>query len=241
MSYSGHIAFSSPQESATPRSIQHRLLHISFSLLLLTICLAWAGPSTARAQSGRKLPDWNKKKPDTPPDKDKDATDQPAQQEAPKPAIPLVVVRNFPDISTSTILTDITVDSCVKRLNESKGFTVSTDQNMNRKEASDRAKAMTNGYVVMIELDVDTMNPEYTGIGPVNPYYLYVSYIIFTGGTGKIKGQGHVYQRSYAGPGVGLPSPTSTAAEYRLQQAGRETADRILQSIGVAPLPTDRW
>src|SRR5215467_3233908 len=64
----------------------------------------------------------------------------------------------------------------------------------------------------------------------------YVNYVVFAPGADKTKASGHVYQRNRGAGGVPYPgqSPrTSSSAEYSLKYAGRETADRVLDSLGI--------
>jgi hypothetical protein len=113
---------------------------------------------------------------------------------------------------------------------------------MNRKEAIDIAKASTDTYVLWFELDVDAIDAGRT-MGSVPPQYLYVNYAVFTPGTGKTRTSGHVYQRQRGPAGMPLPVPgpqTGSSADYSLQYAGREMADRLLDALSVSH-PTDRF
>jgi hypothetical protein len=101
---------------------------------------------------------------------------------------------------------------------------------MSRKEASDYAKASEDTYVVWIQLEVDAAYTDRSGIGPVNPYSLYVDYVVFAPGTGKSKASGHVYQRNRRLGGTPLPRTTG-AAEYSLRDAGEEMGEFILTRL----------
>ena len=195
---------------------------------ILTISVSAVG------QSGRRLPDWSEKKTSPPP-----AASEPAPPPTTRPEkTPLVVTSHLADIvSGSTILTNEVSDAIIQRLNEAKVFSVTREQEMNRKEASDRAKGMADGYVVWFQLE--TGMDQVGGMGAGYDSQLYVSYIIYRPATGKVLSQGHVYQRAYGSPGGGpLPSPTGgTQIEYRLRRAGRETAERVLQALGKPPVP----
>jgi len=205
-----------------------RLLSSSLlGLWILFISLAAAG------QSGRKLPDWGDKKTSPPPA---------APEPTPTPSArhdktPLVITSHLADIiGGSTILTSEVSDALIQRLNEAAVFSVTREQEMNRKEASDRAKGMSDGYVVWFQLE--TSLDQVGGVGPNYDSQLYVSYIIYKPVTGKVLSQGHVYQRAYSPGGGPLPSPTGgTQIEYRLRRAGRETAERVLQALGKTPIP----
>lgn len=188
------------------------------------------------AQSGRKLPDFGDKKTSPPA-----ASPEPAQTPAPSSRpekVPIVVTSHLADIiKSSSILMREVSDALIDRLNESSLFSVTREQEMNRKEASDRAKAMSDGYVVWFELEAEVDRP--ASIGPEYNSQLYVSFVIYKPGTGKILTQGHVYQRPVGTVGGGpLPTPTGgTQIEYRLQRAGRETGERVLQALGKPVIP----
>src|SRR5262245_5016014 len=217
------------------QQLSHRVLAgsrlLSVSLIGLWIFIVSIGVA---GQSGRKLPDLGDKTNSPAP---------PAPEPAPTPATrrektPLVITSHLSDIVfSSSILTREVSDALIERLNEAAVFSVTREQEMNRKEASDRAKGMSDGYVVWFQLE--TGLDQVGGVGPNNDSQLYVSFIIYKPVTGKVLSQGHVYQRPYGTPGGGpLPSPTGgTQIEYRLRRAGRETAERVLQALGKPPIP----
>jgi hypothetical protein len=187
------------------------------------------------AQSGRKLPDFGDKKSAPPP-----AAPEPTPEPTSRPdKTPIVVTSYLADITSggSSILTRVVSDGLIERLNQSSQFSVTREQEMNRKEASDRAKGMSDGYVVWFQLETDLNRTG--GMGPQYDSQLYVSFIIYKPGTGKILTQGHVYQRPVGTAGGGpLPAPTGgTQIEYRMQRAGRETAERVLQALGKPVVP----
>jgi hypothetical protein len=133
-------------------------------------------------------------------------------------------------------------DALIDRLNEANLFSVTRESEMNRKEASDRAKSMSDGYVVWFQLESESTQS--VGMGPQYDSQLYVNFAIYKSGTGKVLTQGHVYQRPVGMTGGGpLPAPTGgqttggTQIEYRLRRAGRETAERVLAALGKPPIP----
>jgi hypothetical protein len=106
---------------------------------------------------------------------------------------------------------------------------------MNRKEAIDLAKKSSDTYVVWFELEVDMAYSDRSGIGAVPPQYLMVRFEVYTPTTGKTKTSGRVYQRPQGPGGIPIPGPgTSGSAVYSLGYAGREMADRVLDSLGIA-------
>jgi hypothetical protein len=157
--------------------------------------------------------------------------------------IPILVVKDLPEVHSSSILTNVAVQGCLERLKQAASVSPRAGSEMNRKEASDTAKASTDTYVMMIQLEVDPVrgNPRAT-VGYDDPRHVYVSYVLFSPATGKIKASGNVYQRHIGPGGVPLPGPvpnTNSSSEFSLRYAGREAADRVLSAIGL-PLPSER-
>ncbi|MGH9759385.1 MAG: hypothetical protein ACREAC_00945, partial [Blastocatellia bacterium] len=109
------------------------------SILLGLLMFAFAA-SGVQAQSGRKLPDWNKKQPAAAPTPDaQTGTGQDNAQPA-KQLIPLVVTTFLAEINTSSILRNVVADSCLSRLGQTSAFAITRERDLNRKQASDRAK-----------------------------------------------------------------------------------------------------
>ena len=70
-----------------------------------------------------------------------------------------------------------------------------------------------------------------------------VDFTVFAPGTGKIKTSGRVYltqpRKSVGGVGIPMPVPSGPAtAEYSLKQAGRDVADRVIDSLTVIVPPS---
>jgi hypothetical protein len=200
------------------------------ALIAITACVF---VSAGLAQSGRKLPTWNTPTPTPTPTPTDDSTKE--KKDEKKPKLPLIVTKYSSSVSLSSGWTDLTVGSCMDRLHASSMVTVSHEADMNRKQASDRAKKETEAYVVWMELDSES---EVSPMGGGNPYRYYLNYVVYTPGTAKIKTSGRVYQsevRANNGP-VG-PASGPGAAEYRLRLVGEEAADRILSALAIAPIP----
>lgn len=200
-------------------------LNISLCVLLvLTI------HSLGQAQSGRRAP-----KPIEPPI----PTPTPKQEEQPtspnKPALKqqtLIVGMDGTGRSAyiPSYLADAVWSGFIERFRDVSFVTISGDKSMRRKEASERAKKETESFVVLLQLE--TMGID-ASRGQANPDDLAVSYIIYTPGTGKVKNQGRVYVR----PSRGILSgrlPTSRTAEMQMNEAGRETADRVMSTLHLA-------
>lgn len=201
-------------------------LNISLGVpFILAICLI------GQAQSGRRSP-----KPLSPPTN----TPSPAESEQPppsgnKPAIkPQKLVVGMDDSSASSYIPQYISDEVwrgfIGRLNGISSVTLTTDRNMRRKQAIDRAKKETESFVVLLQLGTDNIG---AGVGPgqINSSDdLVITYVIFSPGTGKAKDQGRVYvhpSRSVLGQRL----PTGRPGESQLNEAGREIASRVMSAL----------
>lgn len=133
-------------------------------------------------------------------------------------------------------MSDAVWDGFIERFNKVSGVTISANKNMNRKEATDRAKKQTENFVVLLQLTTPSIS---RGVGQVNLNDLVVSYAIYSPGTGKVKENGQVYvrtSRSILSPRL----PTGRSGDAQLTEAGRETAERVMAllhigSTGIRP------
>lgn len=193
-------------------------LNISLSIffVLLVCCLG-------QAQSGRRAP-----KPLSPP------TTTPSPKEAEQPATPKPTPKQLTLIAgmeTSLdipfYMSDTVWNGFVERFNKASSVVIAGNKNMNRKEASDRAKKATESPVVLLNLSTQGGGGN---MGQVNYEDLVVSFTLYSPGTGKISEQGRVYiQRNRSILGQRLP--TGRNGESQLREAGRETADRVLSLL----------
>ncbi|HSB11371.1 MAG TPA: hypothetical protein VLM38_17925 [Blastocatellia bacterium] len=215
----------------------------SFRRLIATaVLLGFAFASFSEAsihsgQSGRK-PVKRPESPDPLPPKQEEPPIKPSERSANQ--IPVKVVWYLQHINSSSILAGIVQDGCLERLAQTKSVFATPGRDMNRKEASDMAKASSDTYVLWFELELDVVDTEDARVtaGPANAQYYYVNFEVFAPGTGKHKTSGHIYQRP-RGPG-GVPMPrTNSTAEFSLRYAGREMADRLLDTLNV-PRPSGR-
>jgi hypothetical protein len=204
---------------------------IRFSLIsIITVCLVFG---LVYGQSGRKPPAPKPPPPSAPP-ADSDQSSQSSDSKPDKQRTPLVVTTYLPNVSSSSVYTNIVADGCLARLKQSVAFAVSRQREMNRKEASDLAKGSTDSYVLWFELRSDRGDP--TMEDPRYAYDLYVNYAVFIPGTGKIKTAGHVYQRQVGAVGSPVPLPPTVGGgpiESQLEHAGRETADRVISALNI--------
>jgi hypothetical protein len=210
------------------------------SVLLCILLIVSLAPVTL-AQSGRRPP----KQPNSPDPLPPKQDEPPIKQPSDKPSssqIPVRVVWNLPNIASPTVYTQIVEDGCVERLSRSDLVKATRGAELNRKQASDMAKASADTYVLWFELDVDAIDGGRYPVGSVPPQYMYVNYVVFTPVTGKTRTSGHIYQRARGPAGTPLPLPgpqTGSSAEYSLQYAGREMADRLLDALSLSH-PPDR-
>lgn len=196
---------------------------------LLAVASFMLSTAAANAQSGRRIP----KRPTTAdPMPSKDSEPPPAKPEekkSDKPAIPIMLAKHAYDIMySSDIYLNVVMSGFMERVAKMQNIKIEpAGQDLNRKQASDAAKASPDRYVVWFQLMTDSMSSAPTSDYSY-AYYLYVDYVVFTPGTGKVKSSGHVYQRSRGAGPVNMPVPGRTSAEYSLRYAGMELADRVL-------------
>jgi hypothetical protein len=211
------------------------------TVVLLCILLIVSLAPVTQAQSGRRPPMQPKSPDPLPPKQDEPPIKQPSDKPS-NSQIPVKVVWNLPNIGSPTVYTQIVEDGCVERLSQSDLVKPTRGAELNRKQASDIAKASADTYVLWFELDVDAIDGGRYPVGSVPPQYLYVNYVVFTPGTGKSRTSGHVYQRQRGPAGMPLPLPgpqTGSSADYSLRYAGREMADRLLDALSLSH-PPDR-
>ena len=216
-------------QGAGPAPVSSRRSRLSI-ISLIAICLVFGA---VHGQSGRKPPP--PPRPSTPP---ADTTEPPASSDSKpeKQKVPIIVTTYLPNVSSSSIYVNVVADGCLGRLKQSGGFAVTRQREMNRKEASDTAKGSADSYVLWVELRSDRADP--TVEDSRYAYDLYVDYALFTPGTGKVKTTGRVYQRRAGTIGSPVPLPPTVGRapiESQLEQAGRETADRVMSALNILP------
>ncbi len=197
----------------------------------LLVCLLLAFSITAHAQSGRRAP----KRITLPPVTAPAATASPANDPQPLP-LPIVVTRFVSGIN-SPFQTRIVADAILERMQKSKAVTVRGGGEMNRAEARKRAQADSKSYIVWLWLEPDSVDTQRVGVDDRSRYSrsLVINYIIFMPGTGEVKTQGRVYQRTgqltaTSGGRIGV-STGRIPDDFLLREAGREAADRILSEL----------
>ncbi len=199
-------------------------------VLVCALC-AIALVELASAQSGRKQPRVSGAPPIQPP-AESEPPPKPSSDQPKKPEFFLVLAK-APNVAISNIYARAAMESCAERLKRSKmvEFSVAPSE-LNRKEASERAKADPKTYVALMDFGVDNFGG--ADIISARPDQIVIDFTVFTPGTGKVKTSGRVYQR-YRNA---LPVPGQQPGSwYSLEEAGRETAERILGAIDLSSSP----
>lgn len=210
--------------------------------IVLCCSVIFVAVSTVRAQSGRRV---SKKKSVSvaPPE----ATPPEAKPSAPPPVVKadqaqlslyVSMSQRDPFIRIPLHLYDSLRKVFVQRLREASAINVKVGEELNRTEAIKRAKAEANTHVVLLELEAGTFDPRGPDGSNIDESRLLVHYTVFAPSTGKVKLEGRVYQQQYrAGRGgIGLPSRNRNNplySDYRLKEAAREAANRVLESFSV--------
>jgi hypothetical protein len=211
-----------------------RLTDLALAILLCS-SIAILLPTQTVAQSGRRLPKLPPKSTEPPPAKEPPAEETPAARSKEKaPLATISVVYQYDSFMGSNIYTNAALTGCLNRLQKALGVEARFGNEMNRKEASDAAKASTDLYVLWFQLESESFRQD-SGRGSSQSYY--INYVLFAPATGKGKSSGHVYQRQRGA----IPMPRGDmGAEYNLKNAGSEMADRVLGALNL-PLPPDRY
>ena len=129
---------------------------------------------------------------------------------------------------------DAALQGCAEALRNSSAGVDVTYGDLPRGEAIKRAKSNTKTYVVLLELDSQSMTRS-----PTNTNYEDVDlmYVVFTPGTGKVATSGRTYQNVNSKGPVAIGVPTvrgSNSALYRealFKRAGQDAGERILKAL----------
>ena len=207
---------------------------------LAALVIAGAFPADA-SQSGRRIPKRPKQTDPVPAEKS-ESPDDSTKADTDRNLIPVRVSKNLPGVMSAPYLAAYVVEGCVSRLKSAPSLDVTTGGDLNRKEASDYAKASTDIFVAWLEPELDRLDPNRND--PVYDDSVRVRYVLFEPGTGKMKTHGMVYMRPYrprlGGVGVPLPLPRGMSTiESHLRQAGEDAADRMLDALGAGATRRD--
>lgn len=205
----------------------------------MLLCLA----GSAQAQSGRRA----KERTQTPPPV-QTAEDEPAKPATPatKPGTQQVslIVTIDEDSSNSGIhlgYSQLVLRGFVERLKKNSTINLKIEKRMDRKAASNLAKAQEEAYVVCLHLDTLLVSSR------IDDNDLFVAYVVFMPGTGKAKADGRIKVRNsrqrigIGGVPVGVPLPptgtSSTQVDAALLDTGRETAERVMHELDPIAAP----
>jgi hypothetical protein len=202
-----------------PRAL--RVVSVTVFLALLVTCALGIA-----AQSGRRAP---KSAPAPAPAPLPEPTPaRVATPVQPKLVLHLVVgIDRYDNYSSITIGTyNDVLRSCAQRLDEPPSVTVErVERPLSRNEASNRAKADKNAYVVWLRVREDEMSSNTTG----TPNNVYIEYFVFAPTTGKVFSSGSAYPRK---KGIIPSSRTPGINDGRdVIEAARTVANKILSAL----------
>src|SRR5258705_1176406 len=195
-----------------------RTFAFSFALIFALGCAA-----TAAAQSGRRAKSAPAPAVPTP-----EQTPAPIVLEQPKPTLQFVVgidrYDNFSSVSIASY--NAVLRSCSDRLDESPLVSVERlERSLSRNEATNRAKAEKNAYVVWLRLREDNMSSSPTG----TPNNVAIEYVVFAPNTGKVVSSGSAYPRKRSIiPGSGT---SGINGDSEIIEAARAAANKILSAM----------
>jgi hypothetical protein len=200
-----------------------RLTSITAVLVLLSLTFVFGG--TLQAQSGRRAA-----KPLSPavPAPTPELTPVPKPGSASKPPINVLVgmdrnggFQNFPSYFYTTAL-----ESFIKELSKEAKLDLANGGDMTRGEATKKAKEEKEGYVVYLQLRLDSLNPSARSDDARDAI---VEYIVIAPATTKVEASGRIYARTYQNRGV-LRRPTSGIYDnYMLEEAAKAAAEEVAQ------------
>jgi hypothetical protein len=217
------------------RLLKYALTRRAALVILITLTASLLAVDS-RGQSGRKLP--NRSEPPPAPTTSPDPA-PPAEPKPEKIQTKVLIARNHSAAYAAPIMAGIVMNSCADHLKKSSaGISVSVGREMNRKQASDFAKATPDVFVLWLELEADGYDMQRSPTqGNYRDAYR-VMYTVYAPVTGKSKTSGTIYPRPYQ-PRVGgtpIPSPVprsggTATIEYMLRQSGEELAERVLDAL----------
>jgi hypothetical protein len=198
--------------------------------VLSILCLS----QVALAQSGRRQ---SKNISPSPPVIVEAKTEGEAKPPTAKPAPVASLIIGGDRLSTSIDIPlgslDLVINSCIEKLEKASSLVATSGgDNMNRKDAIDKAKKQEKAYVVWLDLKVESYNSDSSGF--------ILEYSVFEPQTAKLKTSGHVYldraQIRNGRVGVGLPPSASRrlSLDYLMRQGGENVADRLIDIFQVS-------
>jgi hypothetical protein len=114
----------------------------------------------------------------------------------------------------------------VEQLSRESYVQVNDAGTLTRGDAINNAKAEKEGYVIYLQLNVDSMD---SGGYSTNARDAVLEYCVFAPATAKIATSGRAYARTYQNKNViRRPSSSGVYDTYPLNEAAKEAADEIL-------------
>lgn len=212
----------------------HQLYFDQFPKVSILFAIIFTCAIAALAQSGRRST--NTSTTTTPSVSGPKAMEK-TPAKAPKLQLLVGVEDRNPFVNVPYYLSDTVLDNCLRRLNEATEINAAASgRGMNRTDASNRAKAQKEAFVVWLQIESDiTDSGKQSKNGPDE---LYVRYTIFEPATARIKRWGRTHQQIYKVGRGGVSTPTSSKnsplySEYALKQAAKEAAERILEAFEI--------
>jgi hypothetical protein len=130
---------------------------------------------------------------------------------------------------------DIVLEACLRRLAESTDVTPTPAlRPMTRSEVLKAAKAETVRYVVWLQ--VRNEQADYGADVSTHSDQLYVSFMIYEPGTGKLKGSGRAQYGTGKVGNVGVSGPSARRAvysDYAIKETAKLAADNILDAFQI--------
>jgi hypothetical protein len=191
------------------------------SFLLASFLLSCAAVSLG--QSGRRP-----HQPSTPAIVEPEPTSVPAKPVPPlKPTLTLTVGMDGSGAFANLPLYFYTdaLHAVIERLSQDVSLKVNDAGNMTRGDAVKNAKAEKAGYVVYLQLRLDTMNPAARSESANDAI---VEYWVFAPGDARLVASGRTYARAYQNKGIPRPNSSGVYGNYRLNQAAKAAAEQIL-------------
>lgn len=206
------------------KNVSSRSRRVSTAAILTLAGLIIISAVTAVAQSGRRV-----RKSTAIPVATPEASPTPTPRKSPeRPSLPVFLGVNAhnSDFNIPLYFRDSVAKSCAERLSARPSINVElSSRDLTRGEAIKRAKGEKRGFVVLLELrsdrrDAQGRNSDFSRV--------FLEYAVFAAGTGKQVTVGNVYQNASGRDIIVGRSDSISAAEFRLKQAARAAAERIL-------------
>jgi hypothetical protein len=119
-----------------------------------------------------------------------------------------------------------TLSTVIERLGQDASVKVIDAGNISRGDAVKSAKAEKEGYMIHLQLKLETMDSDGYSENAKN---VVVEYWVFAPATAKIATSGHTYPRDYQNKGIIMrPNSSRTYNEFLLDLAAKAAADQIL-------------